>query len=96
MFDDESIGYSISADSHGACIDISDIRWGEVLVDVHGSVQSDLPEAEDAEEHTNVHPDEHEDVANEPVEKVWNPVSRLCHVILFFLIFIKTKSYHRY
>tara|TARA_B110000977_G_C10968103_1_gene451246 strand:- start:94 stop:243 length:150 start_codon:yes stop_codon:yes gene_type:complete len=49
-----------------------------------------LPEAEDTEEHTDVHPDEHEDVSNEPVEKVGNPVARLCHVILFFNILSKT------
>lgn len=84
MVDDQSIGYSLSTDSHGACVDIRHISWGEVLVDVHGTVQSNLPKAEDAKEHTDVHPDEHENVADEPVEEVGNPLSRLCHVILFF------------
>ena len=39
----------------------------------------DLPEAEDGEDFTNNEPDIAEDVADEPVEEVREPVSRLCH-----------------
>ena len=70
---------SVGADGHGVVVGLADVgglHWVDNSDDVVGA---ELPLADDAEEVSNDSPDGDEDVADEPVDQVTNPVSRLCH-----------------
>ena len=70
------------SEGQAAFVGSANISWLEVGDDSNDGVSRHLPHAEDREEISDRSPDSHDDVADEPVDQVLDPVSRLCHLFL--------------
>ena len=70
---------SLATDWHVAHVTSGNISWEERLVNSKHTVKGNLPHTEEGEDESKDLPNVEDDKADKPVDKIWDPVSRLSH-----------------